>query len=119
MLGARAHVWRPYLDDPAAMLEQGMDIRGWVAAGLLAVLPPDLATLEERLFAAAEAGDWALADALAARHTDAAGARLFVEQMRQGAVGEQAEVVNKLCAICVLPPTVAGAMMSAHTTQGA
>lgn len=63
-----------------------LNVRGWIAAGVLAAQPPDLATLEERLFAAAEAGDWPLADALAARHADADGARLFVEQMRQGAV---------------------------------
>jgi hypothetical protein len=30
----RAHIWRPYPDDPAAMLEHGFDVRGWVAAGL-------------------------------------------------------------------------------------
>jgi hypothetical protein len=86
VLRERAHIWRPYLDDPAGMLERGLNVRGWIAAGVLAAQPPDLATLEERLFAAAEAGDWPLADALAARHADADGARLFVEQMRQGAV---------------------------------
>jgi hypothetical protein len=87
MLGARARVWRPYLDDPAAMLEQGMDIRGWVAAGLLAAAPPDLAALEEQLFAAADAGDWSLAYALAAHHTDPRGARMFLEQAQQ--LGEE------------------------------
>jgi hypothetical protein len=30
----RAHIWRPYPDDPAAMLEYGVDVRGWITAGL-------------------------------------------------------------------------------------
>jgi DNA primase len=29
-----AVVWRPYMDDPAAMLEIGLDVRGWIKAGL-------------------------------------------------------------------------------------
>jgi hypothetical protein len=83
MLGQQARVWRPYLDDPAAMLEQGMDLRGWVAAGLLAAAPPDLAVLEGQLFAAVDAGDWPLAYALAAHHPDPRGARMFLEQAQQ------------------------------------
>jgi DNA primase len=30
----QAHVWRPYPDDPAAMLEHGFAVRGWIEAGL-------------------------------------------------------------------------------------
>lgn len=34
VLGARARRWRPLVDDPAAMLQAGTDLRGWVEAGL-------------------------------------------------------------------------------------
>jgi hypothetical protein len=34
VLRKQAHIWRPYPDDPAAMLEHGFDVRAWVAAGL-------------------------------------------------------------------------------------
>ena len=34
VLHPRARRWRPYLKDPAEMLGQGMDVRGWVMAGL-------------------------------------------------------------------------------------
>jgi DNA primase len=33
-LGPIARRWRPYVDDPAAMLQAGMDLRTWVEAGL-------------------------------------------------------------------------------------
>lgn len=84
VLGTRVHIWRPYLNDPAAMLEQGMDVRGWVAAGILMAAPPDAASLEERLFAAADAGDWAVAEALAAHHSAPAGVRVFLTRLREG-----------------------------------
>ncbi len=34
VLQPRARRWRPYLKDPAEMLEQGMDVRDWVVVGL-------------------------------------------------------------------------------------
>lgn len=34
VLGPVAQRWRPYWDDPASMLQAGVDIRGWVEAGL-------------------------------------------------------------------------------------
>jgi hypothetical protein len=34
VLGEQAHVWQPYLDDPATMLQAGLDLRAWVAASL-------------------------------------------------------------------------------------
>jgi hypothetical protein len=34
VLHPRARRWRPYLKDPAQMLEQGMDVRDWMMAGL-------------------------------------------------------------------------------------
>jgi hypothetical protein len=83
MLDKKAHVWRPYLDDPAAMLEQRMDLRGWVASGLLTAEPPDQATLDEQVFAAADAGDWSLAYALAVHHTCPRGVRMFLDRMQQ------------------------------------
>jgi DNA primase len=33
-LGARARCWRPYWDDPSAMLQGGADVRTWVREGL-------------------------------------------------------------------------------------
>jgi hypothetical protein len=30
----RTRIWRPYVDDPAAMHVAGMDVRAWIAAGL-------------------------------------------------------------------------------------
>jgi DNA primase len=33
-LGERAKRWRPYWDDPSAMLQDGVDVRGWVREGL-------------------------------------------------------------------------------------
>jgi hypothetical protein len=83
VLRERAQIWRPYTDDPAGMLERGLDVRGWIASGVLAAAPPDPATLEARLFAAAAADDWALAYALAAQHPDPAGARVFLAQLQQ------------------------------------
>jgi hypothetical protein len=80
VLRARAHIWRPYTDDPAGMLQRGLDVRGWVAAGVLDALPPAAAQVEERLFAAVDAGDWSLAEALAAHHYDPNGVRLFLAQ---------------------------------------
>jgi hypothetical protein len=67
------------------MLACGLDVRGWVATGLLAAVPPDVDTLEARLLAAAEAGDWSVAEALAARHPDVAGVRLFLATLREQA----------------------------------
>jgi DNA primase len=97
VLRERARIWRPYTDDPAGMLERGLDVRGWIAAGVLAAAPPDPATLEVRLFAAADAGDWALAYALAAHHPDPAGARVFLAQLQQ-MPAEEAEEAEELCA---------------------
>ncbi len=34
VLHPRGHRWRPYLKDPGEMLAQGMDVRGWVVAGI-------------------------------------------------------------------------------------
>jgi DNA primase len=34
VLGEVSRVWRPYLDDPATMLQQGMELRRWVELGL-------------------------------------------------------------------------------------
>ncbi len=34
VLAPHAHRWRPYWDDPAAMLQAGDDLRGWVEHGL-------------------------------------------------------------------------------------
>jgi hypothetical protein len=34
VLHPRARRWRPYLKDPAQMLEQDMDVRDWMMAGL-------------------------------------------------------------------------------------
>jgi hypothetical protein len=73
------------------MLERGLDVRGWIASGVLAAAPPDPATLEARLFAAAAADDWALAYALAAQHPDPAGARVFLAQLKQLPPVEAAE----------------------------
>jgi hypothetical protein len=84
VLQERAHIWRPYLDDPAGMLQKGLDVRGWVAAGVLAANLPDSAEAEQRLFAAVEARDWALAEALVAYHADPAGVRLFLKRLREG-----------------------------------
>jgi hypothetical protein len=80
VLRERAHIWRPYTDDPAGMLQKGLDVRGWVAAGVLDALPPAADQVEERLFAAVDAGDWSLAEALAAHHYDPNGVRLFLAQ---------------------------------------
>lgn len=33
-LGTRAKRWRPYWDDPSAMLQEGADVRAWVEIGL-------------------------------------------------------------------------------------
>ena len=33
-LGARARCWRPYWDDPSAMLQGGADVRTWIREGL-------------------------------------------------------------------------------------
>jgi hypothetical protein len=89
ILREQGHVWRPCIDDPAAMLEQGMNLRGWVAAGLLAAAPPNLAALEEQLFTAAVARDWLLAYALADHHTDPYGARIFLGRMQEDSDSRQ------------------------------
>lgn len=34
VLGARAKRWAPIVDDPAAMLRMGLDVRGWIQEGL-------------------------------------------------------------------------------------
>ncbi len=34
VLHPRARRWHPYLKDPSEMLEQGMDVRSWILAGL-------------------------------------------------------------------------------------
>jgi len=83
VLREKAFIWRPYLDDPAAMLEQGMDVRGWVAAGVLAAVPPDPTTLDDRIFAAVAMGDHALAAALAVSHPDSDGVRTFLAAWQQ------------------------------------
>jgi hypothetical protein len=59
---------------------------------LLAAAPPDLAALEDQLFAAADTRDWSLAYALAAHHTDPRGARMFLEQAQQLGEDEMEEV---------------------------
>lgn len=33
-LGQSARRWRPLIDDPAEMMKRGMDVRGWIEAGL-------------------------------------------------------------------------------------
>jgi DNA primase len=38
-LGAKGKLWRPYWDDPNAMLQAGADLRAWVREGL-ALQPP-------------------------------------------------------------------------------
>lgn len=81
VLQDRAHVWRPYTDDPSGMLERGWDVRGWVASGVLTASCPEPSVLDEQLLAAARAGDWSLADALAARCADPVGARLFLDEV--------------------------------------
>lgn len=43
VLGERAQRWRPLAKDPAEMLQAGMDLRGWVKAGLqVHPIPSDL-----------------------------------------------------------------------------
>jgi hypothetical protein len=34
VLGSQARRWRPFWDDPAAMLQDGVDLRTWVREGL-------------------------------------------------------------------------------------
>jgi hypothetical protein len=83
VLRERAHIWRPYTDDPAGMLQKGLDVRGWVASGVLHALQPTPDQVEPQLFAAAEAGDWSLAEALAAHHADPDGVRHFLARLQE------------------------------------
>lgn len=87
VLGPKAFVWRPYLDDPAAMVAHGMDVRGWIEAGLAAaaaassetVRPADgQAALDRAIDQALRRGDLAQARHLAQGHRDAAGALAYV-----------------------------------------